>query len=434
MIKLNNFSKSLVLLQYVFFLAYLFYNILTVGSSGGFLIGLIGYFFISNILIFIMFYVNGKVFFSLQLFMFLVFSLWLSIRIIVDLHNVNYLIQLTVATTGGIFVFYIAGAFLGMSFYKGLKFSDEGRRYLFILIFFLFFMIYILWDFSERMHPTLFYLSNINGLYQRSGNFLSISFIFVSFLTCASVVYYGNKIFKIILYTMVSILSIIISQLLGSNSATAIISGIYLITLVMMLVVSDETLFLHYANGKTSLLLSKALYSRIFIKSLYALTVFSIMISIFILFVGINNVRLFGFGSGVNESLSSRTDILISTGLDQLAYAPIFGNANVAYLVTGESGRTLHSFFPSVMSTLGAIGLLFLSLLLFVVFYYLLRDIKGGRFKNIVSYKYEMMALYSLFVLVYILLFANMSSGVSWIVIWFLLGFVSKPINFHRGF
>ena len=42
--------------------------------------------------------------------------LWLAIRITVDLSDMEYLRKITVATSGGILLFYMLGAFLGISY------------------------------------------------------------------------------------------------------------------------------------------------------------------------------------------------------------------------------------------------------------------------------------------------------------------------------
>jgi hypothetical protein len=136
-----------------------------------------------------------------------------------------------------------------------------------------------------------------------------------------------------------------------------------------------------------------------------------------------------GYGSGENTSLSSRFDILFDVGIDQIAYAPVFGNINVAYLTSGNAGRTLHNFLPNIMAELGLIGLLIVLLLLFYTFRLLLQQIriKTGSMEG---FKQVIISIWLYFTLIFLFVYANFTVGKSWPVMWFVVGFVS--ISFRR--
>ncbi|MCX9535879.1 hypothetical protein IG535_15990, partial [Vibrio cholerae] len=241
------------------------------------------------------------------------------------------------------------------------------------------------------------------------------------------------RFFWLSVYTLSTLIALVGSQLFGSNSATAVISGVYLITLVMSLVTTKKTVWLSYLKHKLVLPWSKRLVKNL---SLMALIGLAIFVGALVLIIGISgfditSLRLLGFGSGSNTSLLSRVDILLETGANQLNYAPFFGNMNVAYLTTGNTGQTIHSFFPYVMANLGLVGLLVVLTLFTNVLLQLYRETKQAKYTGLYGYQLSMVALYSIFLFLYILLFANLSTGIEWPVLWFTLGFISKPFGFR---
>jgi hypothetical protein len=147
----------------------------------------------------------------------------------------------------------------------------------------------------------------------------------------------------------------------------------------------------------------------------------------------LTSMRVFGFGTGSNNSIVSRFEILMESGMEQVGLAPFFGNMDVAYLTTGSSGRTLHSFFPNVMAHLGLIGLIIILIIFFSAFKQLLNTCRCGGVANEFSYQNNMIAIYSAFVLAYLIFFANLATGLSWIVLWFTFGFVSRPFSLYEN-
>ncbi|WP_162300285.1 hypothetical protein, partial [Salinivibrio sp. HTSP] len=279
-----------------------------------------------------------------------------------------------------------------------------------------------------------------DGSYQRSGNFLSISFVFSSFYYLSFVLKDVRKTRWFIvhplwlaIYTASTFISLVSAQLFGSNSATAVISGVYLITLVMTLIIPRKSIRVSYMYNKLSLPWSKRLFKNLSLMALVGLAFFFGLLIVIIALADfdITSIRLLGFGSGTNTSLQSRIDILMESGANQLGYAPFLGNMNVAYLTTGNAGETLHSFLPYVMANLGLVGVTIVITLFASVFYQIYRDSKwvGACVPN--RYGSQMVAIYSAFILLYILIFANLATGVSWAVLWFTLGFISKPFGFR---
>ncbi|MBF4217446.1 hypothetical protein, partial [Vibrio anguillarum] len=337
-------------------------------------------------------------------------------------------------------LFYITGASLGLTRHSLASLRSDIKIEKYIILLFYFLSIWMLYNFSQRLHDSLFYLKDIDGSYQRSGNFLSISFIIVSFaylnLVLKNIAQGATilaRFFWLSVYTLSTLMALVGSQLFGSNSATAVILGVYLITLVMSLVTAKKTVWLSYLKHKLVLPWSKRLVKNL---SLMALIGLAIFVGALVLIIGISgfditSLRLLGFGSGSNASLLSRVDILLETGANQLNYAPFLGNINVAYLTTGNAGKTLHSFFPYVMANLGLVGLLAVLTLFTNVLLQLYRETKQAKYTGLYGYQLSMVALYSIFLFLYILFFANLSTGIEWPVLWFTLGFISKPLGFR---
>ncbi|PJG60181.1 hypothetical protein CUC53_03475 [Aeromonas cavernicola] len=375
---------------------------------------------------------------------FIIFSfliVWTSVRVTIDLGDMEYLKQITIATTGGMLLFYFLGAFLSITYQSSLVNNYNGGIAQFVLTVFFILQIWTLYNFSHRLHPHLFYLLNIDGSYQRAGDFLSISFIIFSYFYLAYIfTRIGRMVSKIAVvfwmftYTVSTLMALVSSQLFGSNSATAVIIGVYLITFVMALIIPKKAMLLSYLRQQLVLPWRKQL-----IKQFGLMAIFvgggSILLVVAIISAtnfDITSLRLLGFGTGTNSSLSSRVEILLETGVNQLGYAPILGNMNVAYITTGDSGLTLHSFFPYVMANLGLVGLTLVLMIFTSIIFQLYYEARRGKYTGFISYKLNMVALYSMFIFIYILFFANIATGVSWSVLWFTLGFISKPFYFSE--
>ncbi len=440
-IKKPHLITILAFIQASVLLIYLNANIVNVGESGPALPILAGYMGLSGLL-FTLLVMKNKLYVRPHLFVFLLLISWIAFRVVVDLGDIYYLKQIIVGTTGGMLLFYLVGAFLSIGYQDVLMREENHWLTKLVLILFLGLLVWMTFQFSQRMRPDLFYLTGVAGAYQRAGNFLSISFIIVSFIYLLQSIHririYNNRHntwFWLSVYTISAFLAIICSQLFGSNSATAVILGVYLVTLIMSFLIRKKIFWLKFTQNKLSLPWSKQLIKRLvymaFLGSFFfvALTVLLIIVTGF----DITDTRLFGFGSGSNTSLISRIEILMAYGDDQLSYAPFLGNINVAYLTTGDSGKTLHSLFPYVIANLGLVGLSVVVVLFVAIFSQLYRQMKIKENLDSCSYQNSMLGLYSFFILLYLFLFANLATGVSWAVLWFTLGFVSKPFGFRGG-
>jgi len=431
-------TLSIVLFAQVsILLLYLNLNIVSVGEAGVALPILAAYVAISGI-VFLCMFLQNRLSFRSHFFWFLLLVAWISLRVIIDLGDLDHLKALTIATTGGILLFYLVGAALGVGYQNIACKSKKSWLSQAILCLFTFLTFELIFSLVGRLRADLFLIADLQGAYQRPGNFLSISFITVSYFFFLHALKIRRTLLSrlevslwFLIYTASTLITVVSAQLFGSNSATAVILGVYLITLMMSLTVVGDGVWLSYLKHGLSLPWSKRLLQRLLIMG--SIACFILMLSIGLVVVAtdfnITNIRFFGFGSGVNASINSRMEILIRTGVAQVSYAPLFGNMNVHYL-TGNSEADLHNFFPYVLANLGIVGLS-LSLILFrSVFTQLLQESKRKLGDQQSSFQSNMLALFSFFILLYLLLFANLSVGVSWPVLWFTLGFASSPFGF----
>lgn len=438
-LKYKNWLMLLALAQIAALLLYLNANVVNVGAMGTALPILVAYVFLS-ILLFSFFWLQKSLYVRPHLFLFLSLIGWIAFRVVVDLGDLEYLKQITVATTGGMVLFYLLGAFLSVSMHSMLNFHVSSWLPKLVLVLFLTILCWTIYKFSQRMHPQLFYLTGVDGNYQRSGNFLTISFIIVSFVFLIQTLEFTKKntrnfgfLIWTSVYTLSAFIAIAASQLFGSNSATAIVSGMYLITLVMALSGIRRVLYFKYLRNELALPWSKALLIRLSLVSLLGSIFFiaSLVVIVFAADFDLSSIRLLGFGTGANTSLISRIEILAEHGAIQAGYAPFWGNINVAYLTTGSSAKTLHSLFPHVLANLGVVGFSVIIALFLSVSLQLHREIKLKPALNVSSFKVKIISIYSFLVIVFIISFSSIATGFSWAVLWFSLGLISKPFGFR---
>lgn len=436
---LKYFSVTSVLIaaQLTAILVYLNENIVNVGEIGAALPLLAAYFCLSGI-IFIFLWFRKAIFFRLHFFVFLFFIAWIALRVAIDLGDLEYLKAITIATTGGILLFYLAGAFFNMAYVRLEENPEKKAVHIFIIIIYLLLTIYLFFNLLSRSRDDIFFIDDFDGDYQRSGNFISISFVVVSVIFSSLLSSWTgvNKdkikiFFWFVIYTLIAKMLLLGSQLIGSNSATAVIIGIYILTVISVMLMKNRKLKRLHTEGLIAFPFSKNLMKLLIFFVVIGIALLVTLIYIFIQVTNfdIANIRLLGFGSGSNTSLTSRFDILIQTGVDQMSHAPLLGDMNVAYIITGNSGATLHSFFLYIFANLGLVGLIVVLAFFMLIFQQLLRICKF-EFRRDGSFIRALTILYFMAILMFFLLFANLAVGVTWIVIWFMVGFISQPFSF----
>lgn len=160
-------------------------------------------------------------------------------------------------------------------------------------------------------------------------------------------------------------------------------------------------------------------HNKIRLKKLFivlSILLFCGAVSFYISGIELPYLRIFGFGQQTslleNESLVSRINIFMDTGIDQLSINPLFGNLGADYIV-GRPGSYIHSII-SVQSHLGMIGtLLLLGYLMHRLYRLYAND--GRSLLKIITPPILFVSLVGTFF--------------TWFVFWFLIGALFAPRN-----
>jgi len=191
----------------------------------------------------------------------------------------------------------------------------------------------------------------------------------------------------------------ILLALVGSNKE--------LVTVILILLMC-----VIYAKPKNYLIIN----NKIRLKILFLISIL-LLCGTFTFYVSgleLPHLRIFGFSQNTslleNESLVSRIDIFMNTGIDQLSINPLFGNLGADYIV-GQPGSYIHSII-SVQSHLGMIGTFLLLGYLLHRFYRLYVN-DGRSVLKIITPP--------------ILFISFIGTFFTWLVFWFLVGALFAP-------
>lgn len=426
--KKNSFNHLAYFIQILLLVVYLSLNIINVGQDGTALPLLAGFVFFAGYY-FLLALLKYRLTIRKHFFVFLLFVLWLSYRIIVDLQDFEHLKQITIATTGGVLLFFLIGTFVRKAL-DNLICKVNTYYYKFFLILYFIICLIIFTSLKGRLtRLDIFLIDDVVGGYQRPGNFIIMLFMITSFafltITTRSVTKKTiSHMIWLFIYSLGMVLSLVNSQMMGSNAATANILAIYLMTVVLSFLAFNKTIYKNYLNNQLALPFSKKSLKKMSLFSLVLIIVSIVFIFILIskMNIDLSKTRAFGFGSNESSSVNSRIEILKETGIAQMGYSPLFGNTNVAYLVTGNSGRTLHNFIPNVIAELGLIGLIIVCSLFAMVFIGLIKEIKNQK-RNEQGFIKALQNYWLMFVFIFLFLYSNISVGKSWPVMWFFIGF-----------
>lgn len=363
----------------------------------------------------------------------------------VTLNRPNDLKALLLATSGGIILFYILGSLVSTNLLYIKEKILNSNQFLnifnfFYIVFSFLFLILFLDTFITLManvRTDLFLLADLDGMYQRPGAFLVISFFIYSFITAFFLFinrYAKKSKFMILitfalfgLYCLLTIGGMLLSQMIGSNNTLVNLGGLLFATTIFYI-------FINFTKSENLLSKIKLNIKKIFFSKLAFKLFCSIFVSLFIVFVllvglinffdiDLDKFRIFGFGSGDVSSVSSRL-ALWDNFLIHFDYNPIFGNMAVDALTTGE-GTYTHSFIATLLTHLGIVGFIFFFIYLFVAIKEKLKSSNN-------LYVNNLFALYSLIVFAGIFTIASFGTFITWIPLWFLLGLLFPPIVFKN--
>jgi hypothetical protein len=379
---------------------------------------------------------------------FVLFYLYFFLRHGVDLAQVEHLKALTIGTSGGTLLFYFLGLSLSLNDQKNFQMSVLSYQYFktqatmvgFLCLWSIFWVLKIFINFSSNLEAEKLIITNLDGWYQRPGNFLIINAIilaisYINILLASR--QHSTKFSKFIslinglLVFFYLILSVILSQLFGSNNAFVTISGITMGTLIFSFFVLKYD-YLHPIQGRAKKYMQILNWRNIKFLLYYGLGCGLIFCSVAILicsYVGIDiwQMRFMNFGEGgVPTSITSRLLILQKDFLPQFDYAPILGDPRVRHILRLER---IHSFIGGVVTKLGLLGIslfgMFLVTSLRNIFKKDLFQFDWQRFSTIYLKKLNLFFLF-----IWLFFIGGLGEVISWIPLWFTMGFCLPVISF----
>lgn len=436
--KLKLCKYVLFFLMITVLLIYLFTNIKLFADESP-AIEFLGFFVVlGSALLFLEFYLKKNFCIKKSFFILVLFFSYYIVNILIN--KTDDLKSFTIATTGGIILFYLMGAIISVNFQfikhqvtssrSFLKSFNIFYMALSIVFFSLFFDTFF--EMLGKMRKDLFLIEGLDGFYQRSGNFLIISFFIYSIFTFFFI--FSNKYYKnmtitsiifFCIYFSITLLGIFLSQIIGSNNAFICISGILFagITFYIFTSITKSKQFLdhHRLNYK------EIFFSRLTKKLIFSSGItFFIIICFFMVVINyydINIEKLRFFGNDM-ASITTRIDAL-NNFIIHFNNNTMLGNINVDVLKTGE-GTYVHSFVLSMLSHMGIIGTI-------IFFIYLIMATKesiksyNGFYLNNVFFLYNMSLFLGIFLIAACAVFIN------WVPLWFLFGMVFPPIKFKQS-
>ncbi|MBS4072740.1 MAG: hypothetical protein KGZ90_15520 [Algoriphagus sp.] len=360
----------------------------------------------------------------------ILFYLYFLCKLVYDTGDISQLAANVYAPTGGLVVFYFTGLIVNNAL-KRLERRHTSELLVSVLlggIFLISIFVYGIYNDNQSIISLDFFqLVEKRDDYQKIGNYLSISYIVLSYLILQSFYLFNKntvffKIFKffiILFYLYIGVMLSLLSQMYESNSGFIFI----LVTLLYSLYCLSMKSVNEYSGG----VVISRIGNRITIYFRIGLIFIVSSIAIFYFITQVFNVdvfkmRIFNYGlssSIVPRSVESRIEVL-SNYSDQLNYSPIFGNMIVDELTSGP-GTYAHSMILSIQSHLGLFG--FILFLLYISFYFKenkisLQSLVSNRKRNMESFKVG-------FVLIAIV-FASISTFFTWPIVWFSLALSKK--------
>jgi len=376
------------------------------------------------------------------------FLLYFAFRIVVDIGSVEGLKAYTAGTTGGVILFYILGTLAAIITGKNLKNARCSKNYL--KYFTICFIVYIIvsyglllkifFELGSRLQTDMFIISGRDGAYQRPGNFLVMCYLmlltlYAQFIALKSAgPLFCSRLASVTIFTLFTVYtltSLLIAQMIGSNNATVSIAGLGLITtaVVMLLWLKSIQQYLTALSLNFTRLFFGKISSRLAVFGVLALVILTCLTLSISYYFGIDltMTRLGGFGTGEFSSMSSRI-ALLGNFSNQFNYSPIFGNMDVDRLTTG-SGSYVHSLVATLLTQTG-----FLGFFLFAAYLFL-------GLKERLKLEYEKSAecvlsnnifnLFSLLFLSTVLLIAVVATSFLSATLWFSLGMFIVGVRFN---
>jgi hypothetical protein len=430
------FWSSLILLG-----LYFANNTLYLDKVGGVSLGLLVVIFVAFALESLFIFIKKKkdnIFINKSLFLFILLIIYISLRIVTDISEIDYLRSFWFSTTLGCLIFYMLGAFIACVT-KEINIWCNKNKYLSRYNYYLGFF-YILCNFLLNLYVFLkllprrrpvFFLIDTFGFYQRPGNFIIINSFLIAY--CYFNIQSNNKrkfLLDIFCFSYF-IITIFLVQFVGSNNGFLGVFGILFISIVYKFYLlkenkNEQKLFVSEDKPKT---INKCLLISFKKLGLISVCLFIILFLFFTAFRSIMPpIRILHYN--LNEEynpLDDRLTMLKENFLPQLSVSPLMGNMDADNIISGK-GTYVHSFILSMMTHIGIVGVtLFLLYFFFAMFEYY------KSLHYIKDYKSFYLKLFVFLITIFIFLMSNIASFFSWNPIWFALGFCFPAIYYRNN-
>ncbi len=412
------------------FSVYIFQNIKYFGPGVGLSI-LVLYFFLFVVSLVVNFSESllriGRIKYSLLIT--ILFLTYTSLRYFAD-SGFNNLAEFTVGTHTGLVLAFFIGLSLSILVAQLFRHCSSGNNVNLLakklLAIFFMLTLYLSVDaflyLYSNVSDGIFLTSSLATDYQRPGNFILMSSILNIVLVSMLIIKGVGKSFSYFLYIQLMV-NIVLSQLFGSNNATASIT----ILTVMYFVYSR--LIIEQLSGNAgfniniySLIFGKIAKSTITTIAKLLLIGLVLFYASFVLFdLNLPNFRIL---NTLDDSLGSRLQILSNDFMVQFLHSPIFGNMDV-HNITGA--RYPHSLI-SIITHLGVTGWLFFTILMFFIY----KDIRHVDSNKICIYTNDSYSLLRLLIISVMVILVLITSFFTWMPFWFSIGLLGVSLYCDR--
>lgn len=392
--------------------------------------------------------------FKKVLFLILFFFIFYSIKILIDLKNSGEFSSFTFGTTKGVITAFVVGVCMTLNLQYLIRSFHSSKFYgnfinLMVLMLFLFYGLQIFKTitlFLADLRDDIFLISDGNAKYQRPGILIIMSYTFLSLIFLSSnfvsktnlnLIRTSILFMQNLTYIIITFAIIVLSQIIGSNSAVLFVLVIFFPTFIFNLIgfINQNKLNRITENFSNNKFLLGIKWSPIIKKTFLAISLFSIisLVAIQLSNFDITKTRLFGYGKGENNSINSRVKIIQENFITHITYSPLFGDFEVDRKTTGK-GTYVHSFIVTMQTHLGVFGL-FLTLLILVFLWNNLRYAKNILGCDYMNDKYlkKIFRIYLLTLLLVFFVFSSLTTFLTWMPIWMLFGLISSPIFIQKS-
>jgi hypothetical protein len=430
---------GLILAQWILFERYIYLNLEAVGEGGKAPWLLVVCITMGLVIGWVRYRADLYKIISLALYLLIVYIAYFSFRCAQDGVPLNALSAYLLGTDSGMLLF----GMLGISFALSTRYvvADLPKWYGIGFAMVIAIAVLVTWDtamlaldFYARRTANSFSISGINGLYQRPGDFFVIRVFSLFFLigwiafVKTSNQLFAEKIIKKVLYFLLLLntaSSIFLSQALGANKATLLISIFFLVALyfVVVNVIFDAG----SKGGGESIYFRPIDFKRMALKSFVWFLGIGIVAGAFIILIAnkLNlSIAMFRiFSNGFDRSLAPRIDLIRDNFSIHFLYSPIFGNAKVEQITTG-AGTYMHSIFLYPLTHTGVFGfLLFISAITFGVVKLFQSHMKYADNSRVNLNHLRLFEFFLGLMFLAVLLIGVVSATIHWAPFWFAAGY-----------